>query len=224
MPCFLAGESFARSIAHGLGVPMYRFSHQQGHIAAALISVGREDLVHGRSLAFHLSGGTMELLYVDTVNNITPLCVTADVTAGQLIDRAGVAMGYDFPAGKKISELAEKGKSPIKYRASVTDGKINLSGVENKTAELISKGESHENVAAFVLSAVSLAVKNMIGYGFETIGERLPLIMAGGVSSSSVLRRSLSDIEGIAFAHPDLSRDNALGTAYLAALSFNGEL
>jgi len=224
MPCFLAGSSFGKSIAQSLSVPLYTFSHQQGHIASALLSVGREDLIFGRSLAFHLSGGTMELLYVDTVKNITPLCVTADVTAGQLIDRAGVAMGYSFPAGRKISELAENGKAPIRYKVRVSDGKVNLSGVENKTAELIAKGESHENIAAFVLSVTANAVKEMVRYGFEAVGERLPLIMAGGVSSSSVLRRELSSIDGIAFAHPDLSRDNALGTALLASLSFNGEL
>ena len=34
MPCFLAGQSVARSAAHLLSVPLFTVSHQQGHIAA----------------------------------------------------------------------------------------------------------------------------------------------------------------------------------------------
>ncbi len=224
MPCFLSGESFARVLGEAFKVPVFEFSHQQGHVAAALLSVKREDLINGKFYAFHLSGGTMELLYVDTMECIAPICVTNDVTAGQLIDRIGVALGYGFPAGKKMSELAESGKSPVKYKIKVADGKINLSGVENKALELLSKGETEENVAAFVLETVSRAVRAMIEYGFSVKGEKLPVVMVGGVSSSSVLRRQLSDIENILFASPDLSRDNAMGIAYLASLSYEDKL
>ena len=220
MPCFTVGSTNAVSISSVMRIPMYEFSHQQGHVAAALLSVNREDLIKGRFYAFHLSGGTMELLFVDTLERITPICVTNDVTAGQLIDRIGVALGYGFPAGKKMSELAESGKSPLKYKIKVADGKINLSGVENKAVELLSKGEPEENIAAFVLETVSRAVRAMIEYGFSEKGEKLPVVMVGGVSSSSVLRRQLSDIENILFASPDLSRDNAMGIAYLASLSY----
>ena len=38
MPCFLAGVATAQTMASALGVPCYAFSHQQGHIAAALWS------------------------------------------------------------------------------------------------------------------------------------------------------------------------------------------
>ena len=58
MPCFLAGISVARSMAAALHVPCYAFSHQQGHIAAALYSAGRLDLMNKPHLAWHISGGT----------------------------------------------------------------------------------------------------------------------------------------------------------------------
>ena len=45
MPCFLVGEGQGRSVAAALGVPFYPCSHQQGHIAAAAWSAGREDLI-----------------------------------------------------------------------------------------------------------------------------------------------------------------------------------
>lgn len=62
MPCFLAGTSQAQCLTHTLGVPFFAFSHQQGHLAAAAWSAGRLDLLEGPFLAWHLSGGTTELL------------------------------------------------------------------------------------------------------------------------------------------------------------------
>nr|MBQ4319664.1 peptidase M22 [Clostridia bacterium] len=44
MPCFLAGETAAVTAASAMGVPLYRFSHQAGHIRAAVYSSGHNEL------------------------------------------------------------------------------------------------------------------------------------------------------------------------------------
>ena len=74
MPCFLAGSSQAQNLATVLGVPFYAFSHQQGHIAAACWSSGRMDLMDTPHLAWHLSGGTSELLHVKCGADGLPDC------------------------------------------------------------------------------------------------------------------------------------------------------
>ena len=61
MPCFLTGVCAAESIAAATGKPLYRFSHQQGHIMAALFSSGRRELYGKDFFAFHVSGGTTQL-------------------------------------------------------------------------------------------------------------------------------------------------------------------
>ena len=70
MPCFLAGTSQAQCLAHTLGVPFFAFSHQQGHLAAAASSAGRLDLLEGPFLAWHLSGGTTELLRAEPEQDV----------------------------------------------------------------------------------------------------------------------------------------------------------
>ena len=40
MPCFLVGKTTAELLGKAWGVPVEHFSHQQGHIAAALYSAG----------------------------------------------------------------------------------------------------------------------------------------------------------------------------------------
>ena len=102
MPCFLVGEGQGRTLAAALGVPFFPCSHQQGHIAAAAWSAGREDLLDTPHLAWHLSGGTTELLYVRPSGYLIEAQLiggTQDISAGQLVDRIGVAMGVPFPAG-----------------------------------------------------------------------------------------------------------------------------
>ena len=105
MPCFLAGESLGRSLAHTLNVPFFAVSHQQGHLAAAAWSAGHMELLDRPFLAWHLSGGTTELLYVepDGVNvRAEKIGGTSDISAGQLIDRTGVLLGLAFPAGREL--------------------------------------------------------------------------------------------------------------------------
>jgi len=113
MPCFLAGESQARVLASALHLPLFEFSHQQGHIAAVLWSAGRLDLLGSEFLAWHLSGGTTELLLVRSDPSGEIRCEklggSTDISAGQLIDRTGQLLGLDFPAGKALDALAGQG-------------------------------------------------------------------------------------------------------------------
>ncbi len=137
MPCFLAGVSAASSAASALGVPLYGFSHQRGHIAAALYSAGREDLLNGRFLAFHLSGGTHELLLCDN-GDIKITGKTLDISAGQLIDRVGVATGLGFPCGAEMEKLSA-GVLP-EVRPVLKGGDCNLSGFENRASDMLRGG------------------------------------------------------------------------------------
>ena len=100
MPCFLAGESQARTVSQVLGIPFYGFSHQQGHLAAVLWSSGHMELLEQPMLAWHLSGGTTELLYVEPGLQACRIGGTSDLSAGQLVDRTGLLLGLSFPAGK----------------------------------------------------------------------------------------------------------------------------
>ena len=81
----------------------FTVSHQQGHIAAAALSAGKLDLLDGEFLAWHLSGGTSELLHVKCGADGLPDCTciggTTDLAAGQLLDRAGNLLGLPFPSG-----------------------------------------------------------------------------------------------------------------------------
>ena len=221
MPCFLAGVSAASSAAAASGAPIYRFSHQEGHIAAALYSIGRRDLFEeGKAFyAFHLSGGTTELLKVVSRGDgfdAEIVAATADISAGQVLDRVGVALGYGFPAGAAVDKAAlSSDKSD--YLKCFGRGRFNFSGVENKAAEMIKRGAPEADVARYAVLSVAYAVKEALSRITETV------IMSGGVSSSEILRKVLKEKENVLFAAPGYSADNAAGIAILTYLKAKKE-
>ena len=110
MPCFMVGYSHAVLLANALGVPLVECSHQQGHVAASLWGSQRLDLMDTEHLAWHLSGGTTELLLVRPQGKnvqCTRIGGTTDISAGQLIDRTGQLLQLPFPAGKHVDQLSQ---------------------------------------------------------------------------------------------------------------------
>ena len=214
MPCFLAGVSQAKVTAKLLGVPYFGFSHQQGHIAAAAWSAGRMKLLEREHLAWHLSGGTTELLYVRP-EGVAVRCEivggTSDVSAGQLIDRTGQLLGLQFPSGRELDRLSCGAEKKMFYAPKADGMSFSLSGVEHKMHQLKDAGEAPEEIAYFAIASMIRAVHRATEAAKERYGD-IPVLYSGGVASNSLLRQLTPD--GI-FAEPRYSTDNAMGTAIL---------
>ena len=217
MPCFLVGEGEGRALAAALGVPFFPCSHQQGHIAAAAWSAGREDLLDTPHLAWHLSGGTTELLYVRPSGHLVEAHViggTQDISAGQLVDRIGVAMGIPFPAGTGMDALSLESDRADCFPVKLREAQFSLSGMENKIRGMIASGAPRPDVARFTLETIASVLIRATKWAREQYGD-LPLLCSGGVASNTLLRSRLEGL-GAVFAPPKYSVDNALGVAILA--------
>lgn len=221
MPCFTVGVCAARTLSAALKVPLYRFSHQQGHIAAALLSIDRLDLLTKPHLAFHVSGGTTEALLVNTEHGLlsTRLAAkTLDLNAGQLIDRVGVMLSLPFPCGRELEKLAVQCTEPIRLKLTLKGFNCCLSGGENQCKKLFEEGKSREYIARYaieyVLSAVSEMTKRLV-----QAYPGLPVVYAGGVMSDSIIREALCERFDCLFAKPEYSTDNAAGIALLASFA-----
>ena len=217
MPCFLSGVSVANGISCAADIPMFGFSHQEGHIRAALYGANADapDMFY----SFHLSGGTCELLEVrrDGVGFTERIIAdSADITLGQLVDRTGVAMGLNFPCGVQLEKLAEN--SSKNYKPKIKgDVRINLAGFENITSKMLADGEAHEDIASYVFCVVREAVKKMLEKREDTT---LPVLFAGGVSGSLLLQKSISEFCNALFSPSDLTSDNAVGIALMTKEKF----
>lgn len=217
MPCFLVGEGQGRSLAAALGVPFFPCSHQQGHIAAAAWSAGHEELLDRPHLAWHLSGGTTELLYVEPAGHLVTAKLiggTSDISAGQLVDRIGVLLGLAFPAGKALDALSRQSEKEDHFTVKMKDGAFSLSGMENKIKGMAGAGTAQEDIARYTFETLASVLCRTTRWAKETYGD-LPVLCSGGVASNTLLRRRLEPL-GAIFAPPQYSTDNALGVAILA--------
>ena len=228
MPCFLAGVSQARCLGAALGVPVFSCSHQQGHLAAAAWSAGCMEVLEKPFLAWHLSGGTTELLYVKPGEQGLSAEIiggTQDISAGQLIDRAGVKMGLQFPAGKALDALYPEGDAVKPFKVKLNDLSFSLSGMENKINKMIEAGEMPANVARFTLDTVI----NIVQRTTQEAQKRwpgLPVLCSGGVASNRQMRAALEATCDAVFSLPQYATDNAMGTAILTwrAMESEGKL
>lgn len=219
MPCFTVGYSHAVLLASAFHVPLFECSHQQGHIAASLWSSDRLDLLHKDHLAWHLSGGTTELLYVqpDGCNvKCTKIGGTTDISAGQLIDRTGQLLNLNFPAGKSLDALAASCSNDAFFKVKCENSNFSLSGVQNKVQQY-ALSHAPEEVARYALNCVIGAVVTATEQALSVYPD-LPVVFSGGVASNSLLRIKMQKFNSI-FCKPEFSTDNAMGVAVLAWLA-----
>lgn len=219
MPCFLAGESLARTMGAALQVPVYTFSHQEGHVAAALYGSGHLDWMDQTFIAFHFSGGTSDGLLVKPDGKrffIDQVSGSMDLKAGQAVDRVGMMLGLSFPAGPELEKLAAQSEKKNKIKAVMKDCDCSFSGVENRCRTMLEKGESPCDIARYCLDFIAASLSAMTEKLLERYGD-LPLLYAGGVMSNQYIRQIIETRFGGVFCPPIYSADNAAGIAVLAA-------
>lgn len=218
MPVFTVGNGYARAVAAVLGVKLYEFSHQDGHIMAGIYSANAYSLLTQPFISVHLSGGTTEILCTEFdgerfKNKI--IGGTLDISAGQLIDRVGVNMGLKFPCGKELEKLAEMTDKTLKLPFSIKDAYVNLSGIETKLSGMVK--ESDCIIARSLFEYIAQVLCKTIRSA-QLTSKTEKILLAGGVASNSIIRNMLKDEfdDDIYFASRELSSDNAVGIAALA--------
>ena len=225
MPVFEAGIAFAKSLASIYAAPLVQISHQRNHLYAADFF---ERVAPEPCLVFHLSGGTTEILDLSHWDELGAELIggTKDISFGQLIDRIGVALKGEFPAGPWLDQLAIQGK-PLKTKNRIhRDGDWwNLSGIETWFQNKMIDQQAAETIAATLFSHIASSLAEMIRYEMKK-RKRRTIILVGGVAESAYLRealqRQLEDLDlALLFVRGTYSADHALGCAWYAWREFN---
>ena len=217
MPCFMVGYSHAKLLSDTLQVPLIEVSHQQGHVAASLWSAGHMELMDAPHLAWHLSGGTTELLLVEPEGKnvrCSRIGGTTDISAGQLIDRTGQMLELPFPSGRHLDEVSREAILKETFKVKCTNMEFSLSGVQNKVQQFHSAHQDKAETAAYALRCVAGAVYRATEQALKEY-PGLRVVFSGGVASNFMLRQVITPLDPI-FCQPRFSTDNAMGVAVLA--------
>ena len=231
MPVFQAGVRIAESLSIALGIPLYKTTHQDGHLMAGCQS--HPALLDRPFLAVHLSGGTTELLTCRFVGNGFQAALVGgskDLSFGQLIDRVGVRLGLPFPAGKAMEALILEGEAaegmvfkPSAFPKVKSGAWFNLSGLENKAYSLLEAGDKPAKVTAGLMDCLARTLLEAIRCVQSELSHQAieDVLIIGGVASNLRLRAALEQgLRAISlnacYASVAASSDNATGVALIA--------
>ncbi|WP_339062482.1 O-sialoglycoprotein endopeptidase [Tepidibacillus marianensis] len=225
MPVFQVGLAVAESIAATFSIPIYYTTHQEGHIAAGIYS-SNETPLQNRFIAVHLSGGTSEILSVRTLESgyhIEQIGGTMDLHAGQLVDRIGVLLGYPFPAGKYIEELATTITGDFeRIPTSVHSTSFHFSGAEAEARRRIERGIAPAQIARAIEHQIAMSIGKALNHAMK-LGFSKDILVVGGVAQNRYIRQNLIKMIGrnsfggkLFFADRAYSGDNAFGVANIA--------
>ncbi len=215
MPVFTVSAMAGAMTASLTGADVFYATHQEGHLAAALIG----KMMPQNFLAAHVSGGTTEILEVKNCSSgfeIGLVGATKDIAAGQVIDRLAQKLRFPFPGGKHMEDCAKKSQKDLHFKISVKACNMNFSGIEAQSQRAAER-ENDCDVCRSVLLAVARTLEESLLAAQKQTGLH-DILLFGGVMSNLLIRDHISSkIEGVRFAEVEYSADNAAGLAVLAA-------
>lgn len=230
MPVFTVGLNTAKLLSATQGCPIFETTHQENHIEASLL--GKNLSNENKFMAVHMSGGTLEIVLASKNQYGYDLEIvggTKDVSFGQLIDRLGVKLSYDFPCGKYIDKNALEFTGKIKegLKTSVKEGYMNLSGIENQLNRIIDSEEYVDKnyLSRLLMDTIVRCMLKSLAYLCEKY-DTYEVVFVGGVSASKYISKSLTQklrkykIKAY-FTDGNLATDNAVGCALIGVKNLN---
>ncbi|BDU67660.1 MAG: tRNA N6-adenosine threonylcarbamoyltransferase [Candidatus Tyloplasma litorale] len=214
------GIVVAKTLSLKLNKPLYDINHIEAHAYSPFIN-NHPNTIPQKAIVVIVSGGHTEILIKEGWKYIQ-LGSTRDDSIGESYDKVAKTLGYDYPGGKIIDEIASQTNAleiecPItnlpNYEFSYSGLKshiLNKSKVKNINKEGLIKG--------FQKSAITQII-NKINKAIEEYNIK-DVFIGGGVSANSLLRKKIMKIKDINVFLPKLkyTGDNAAMIGYLASI------
>lgn len=223
----MVGACIGRSIAYGWNVPALAVHHMEGHLLAPMLEEKRPDFPF---VALLVSGGHTLLVKVGGIGQYEVLGESIDDAAGEAFDKTAKLMGLDYPGGPRLAKLAEQGKAnanfvfprPMTARPGLD---FSFSGLKTAASTAIAKSTQTEAERADIAFAFQQAVVDTLAIkcrrALQETGLK-NLVVAGGVSANTELRRQLSELAEsrggqVFYPRPEFCTDNGAMIAFAGA-------
>ncbi len=195
----LVGVNFAKGLSMSAGLPLIPVHHLRSHIASNYIA---HPELEPPFLCLVVSGGHSHIVEVKDYTEMKVIGKTRDDAAGEAFDKAARTMGMPYPGGIHLDKIAEEGDPNAfalphpKVEGSPYD--MSFSGLKTAIINLIhNASQKGETLPVKDLSAsFRKAVTDSLTEKFISAAEALSykkLVLAGGVSANSLLRRRVSE-------------------------------
>lgn len=195
----LVGVNFAKGLAMSSDKPLVPVHHLRGHIASNYISSDIEPPF----LCLVVSGGHSHIVAVKDYTDFEVIGKTRDDAAGEALDKAGRTMGLAYPGGVSIDKLSPQGdENAFEFPHPKVTGSpydYSFSGLKTSVINIVHNKQQKNEIlnTADLAASFQKAVVNYLLKNFESAAENFgynKLVIAGGVSANSLLRRQAQEM------------------------------
>lgn len=146
----LVGITYAKSLCFAKGLPLIGVNHIEGHIHAVIMEVS--DSLEFPAVALVVSGGHTHLFEVAQSFRYRLLGKTRDDAAGEAYDKVAKLLGFGYPGGPVVDQLALFGKSDaVKFTHARMKGNaldFSFSGLKTAVLRWVEQRDMKEEIAA----------------------------------------------------------------------------
>ncbi len=195
----LVGVNYAKGLSLSSGVPLVPVHHLRSHIASNYIT---HPELEPPFMCLVVSGGNTLLVKVDGYTDFEIIGRTRDDAAGEALDKAARTMGLPYPGGVNLDKISQNGDDKAysfpKPRVDASPLDFSFSGLKTSVINTVhnaeQKGETiiRENLGASFINAVVTSLIDNTEKAMQTVDTN-KLVLAGGVSANSVLRRRMDE-------------------------------
>ncbi len=210
----LVGITYAKALCFARNLPLIAVNHIEGHIHAVILEAGPS--IEYPALALVVSGGHTHLFEVREGFKYRLLGKTRDDAAGEAYDKVAKLLGFGYPGGPIIDQLAPHGDPrAVKFTLARMKGNtldFSFSGLKTAvlrwveahdlTSEIEARRRSHSSSAQEFLSLTPQPTLDLLASFQYTVIEELlrraavciedigarSVIVSGGVASNTGLR------------------------------------
>ncbi|MEM3493517.1 MAG: tRNA (adenosine(37)-N6)-threonylcarbamoyltransferase complex transferase subunit TsaD, partial [Thermoplasmata archaeon] len=139
-PCLRTGATLARAIALSNRKPIIGVNHCIAHL-----EIGRGTTACKDPVLLYVSGGNTQVIAFAN-SRYRVFGETLDTGIGNFIDKLARELGFPFPGGPKIEEMARRGKNLVKLPYSVKGMDVSFSGMLTAALSVLRKGVAIEDL------------------------------------------------------------------------------
>lgn len=200
------GINKAKELAVKNHLPLIPISHKEGHLLSAFARPYTNDSlpldISFPCYGLVLSGKSTDLILVKNIGDYQLLAETHDDALGEALDKAARLLGFGYPGGAILEDMAKKGNPkrfflPLPLKDDLIKNRFSYSGLKTALVRLFAtiKNPNKQDIADLAASFQEVAFEHILKVlNYQIIHSSYPikdLLCGGGVVNNVLLRSKL---------------------------------